>query len=210
MNNHSTIDEILTRWRSVQQELEQELDRLLAEKRSEFQYSVRRGKVVFDREMRRWQRSQRVGWWRYVTRARVATLLSAPLIYAMIVPLVLLDLSMTLYQQVCFRVYGIDRVCRRDYLVIDRHHLAYLNIIEKLNCVYCGYGNGVIAYAREITARTEQYWCPIKHARRALSAHERAERFFDYGDAHAWRENLQSLRADLKSGDAGRKEDVAG
>ena len=30
------------------------------------------------------------------------------------------------------------RVRRSRYFVIDRHHLAYLNGIEKLNCVYCG------------------------------------------------------------------------
>ena len=28
---------------------------------------------------------------------------------------------------------------------------------KKLNCVYCGYANGVIGHAREIAARTEQY-----------------------------------------------------
>jgi len=33
---------------------------------------------------------------------------------------------------------------------MDRHHLAYLNVIEKLNCEYCGYANGVFAYVREI------------------------------------------------------------
>lgn len=50
--------------------------------------------------------------------------------------------------------------------------LSYLNAIEKLNCVYCGYGNGVIAYGREIIARTEQFWCPIKHASKAAGEHD--------------------------------------
>lgn len=31
----------------------------------------------------------------------------------------------------------------RPYVVFDRRHLAYLNAIEKLNCAYCEYGNGV-------------------------------------------------------------------
>ena len=60
---------------------------------------------------------------------------------------------------------------RRDYFVFDRHHLAYLNAIEKLNCAYCSYANGLVAYVREIAGRTEQFWCPIKHARRAIGAH---------------------------------------
>ena len=51
---------------------------------------------------------------------------------------------------------------RSDFIAIDRHQLAYLNVIEKVNCAYCGYANGVAAYFREVAARTEEYWCPIK------------------------------------------------
>ena len=114
----------------------------------------------------------------------------------MIVPLVILDLSVTIYQQICLRIYRIPLVRRSDYLVIDRHHLDNLNGIEKLNCAYCGYGNGLIAYAREITARTEQFWCPIKHARRTLDVHRRAERFFDYGDVSSYQQGSLALRRD--------------
>jgi hypothetical protein len=180
----------------VQQELEDELERLLVEKRGEFQYTIRRGKVVFEKNVRRLQRSHRIGLWRYLRDAPLAYVLSAPVIYGMIIPLVILDLSVTAYQHICFRIYGIPMVRRSDYLVIDRHHLAYLNVIEKINCVYCGYGNGLLAYAREITARTEQFWCPIKHARRTLDVHHRAERFFDYGDVSSYRQGLMALRRD--------------
>jgi len=43
--------------------------------------------------------------------------LTAPIIYAVIVPLVLLDLFVTVYQSVCFPVYGIPKVRRREYLI---------------------------------------------------------------------------------------------
>ena len=89
------------------------------------------------------------------------------------------------------------------YIVIDRHHLAYLNAIEKLNCVYCGYTNGVFAYVREVAARTEQYWCPIKHARRLMGAHGRYAGFGDFGDGEHYREALEASRRALRedSGD---------
>mgnify|MGYP003714603975 FL=1 len=74
---------------------------------------------------------------------------------------------------------------------------AYLNGIEKLNCVYCGYANGMIAYVREIAGRTEQYWCPIKHARRSADPHDHFEAFIDYGDAETYRANLKQIRSDL-------------
>lgn len=129
---------------------------------------------------------------------RTVAILTAPVIYAMIVPLALIDLFFTVYQTLCFGSYGIPRVDRRAYVVIDRQHLEYLNAFEKLNCVYCGYANGVIAYVREIAARTEQYWCPIKHARIAHGAHDRYAAFMEYGSAEfeSGREALRKALAD--------------
>jgi hypothetical protein len=103
----------------------------------------------------------------------------------------------TAYQWLCFPVYGIPRVRRTRYFVIDRHKLAYLNAIEKANCVYCGYANGLLAYVREVAARTEQYWCPIKHARQIPAPHHRYQRFFDYGDAAGYRHGLPRMRTAL-------------
>jgi hypothetical protein len=120
--------------------------------------------------------------------------LTAPVIYAMIVPIVLLDLSMMLYQAICFPVYGIPKVRRRDYLVFDRQHLAYLNAIEKLNCAYCSYANNMIAFVREVAARTEIYWCPVKHARRVLGPHPHYQGFADFGDAKAFRARLTAMK----------------
>jgi hypothetical protein len=45
-----------------------------------------------------------------------------------------------------------------------------------------------------VAARTEQYWCPIKHARRIQAAHDRYPKFFDHGDAEAYRQGLARLR----------------
>ena len=74
-----------------------------------------------------------------------------------------------------------------DYLIFDRYQLAYLNILEKINCAYCSYANGLLAYAREIAGRTEIYFCPIKHARRVVAAHEGYDAFEEFGDAEGFR-----------------------
>ena len=47
-------------------------------------------------------------------------------------------------------------------------------------------------YVREIVGRTEQYWCPIKHARRVIGAHPQYAQFYDYGDATAFHTTLKS------------------
>jgi hypothetical protein len=96
-------------------------------------------------------------------------------------------------------VYAIPRVRRGDYLAFDRGQLTYLNAIEKINCEYCAYANGLIAYVREIASRTEEYWCPIKHARRVLGLHARYGSFVDYGDGDAYRHDLECLRAEARS-----------
>lgn len=200
--DNNRIDELLQHLQATQQELAEEIDRLLEEKRSQFHYSVRQGRVRFERGMRELQRRYRQGLLRYVLRAPPRHLITAPVIYLMFVPIVLLDAGVTIFQQICFRAYRIPRVRRRDYLIVDRHQLPYLNAIEKLNCVYCGYSSGVIAYTHEIVARTEQYWCPIKHARRANGANLRVEGFFEFGDAEAYRRGLLRIRKQWDSGTA--------
>ena len=88
-------------------------------------------------------RRDRTGLWRYVISSDLATLVTAPVIYSVFVPFVILDLWVTAYQRVCFRAWGIGLVRRRDYFAIDRHKLAYLNAIEKFNCMFCSYSIGL-------------------------------------------------------------------
>ncbi|GEO83679.1 MULTISPECIES: hypothetical protein [Alphaproteobacteria] len=190
----TVLEDIQERLAAVRRELEEELDRRIAAQRERFRYQLERGKVRFEKDMRKWQAEYRTGLWRYVTRGNLAYLLTAPFIYGLIIPIVLLDLSVTIYQQICFRVYDIERVKRGSHIVIDREHLAYLNGLEKLNCIYCGYANGVIAYAREIAGRTERFWCPIKHATRAADPHPYFEQFLEYGDAEAYHAWVESYR----------------
>lgn len=178
--------------------LEGELDAELAKRRVELRIGIEQGRVVFEQELLRRHRELQVKLTTYVLHARPLVVLTAPVIYALIVPLVLLDLAVMLYQAVCFPVYGIPKVRRSDYFAFDRAHLAYLNAIEKLNCAYCTYANGVIAYVREVASRTEEYWCPIKHAKRVMGTHARYAGFEDYGDADGYRSDLDQHRASLK------------
>jgi hypothetical protein len=126
------------------------------------------------------------------------SVVTAPAIYSMILPLALLDLWITSYQAICFRAYRIARVKRSYYFVLDRQHLAYLNGVEKINCIFCGYANAVLSYAREIAARTEQYWCPIRHSRHIASPHAHYREFVDYGDAAGYHNRLPALRRELQ------------
>jgi len=190
----SSVERLIERLREAEEDLTREADA----QQKQWQYRVQRGRVWFDEEIRRAQRAFRQSIAAFIRESSVASLLTTPVIYSLLLPFVALDLWVTLYQWVCFPIYGIARVPRRRYFVIDRHKLAYLNGIEKVNCVYCGYANGAIAYVREVAARTEEYWCPIKHARAIPTPHTRYHLFFDYGDANAYRHDLPRLRRALR------------
>jgi hypothetical protein len=174
--------------------LEAELEAELAQRRANLRVGLENGRAIFEAEILRRHRELKTRLITYVLNAHPLTILTAPVIYSLIVPLLLLDLFVTAYQAVCFPVYGIPKVKRSDHLVFDRHHLRYLNAIEKLNCAYCSYANGLIAYVREIAGRTEQYWCPIKHARRVIGAHPCYAMFEDYGDAEGYKKWLEQFQ----------------
>ncbi len=157
--------------------MEAELDAEVAQRRIELKVGMEKGRVFFEEEILRRHRELRTRLSTYILNAHPLVTLTAPVIYAMIIPFALLDLFVSIYQAVCFPVYGIPKVRRSDYLVFDRHHLAYLNALEIINCAYCSYANGLIAYVREIAGRTEKHWRQIKHARRVIGSQPALCRF---------------------------------
>ncbi len=188
------IDDLLTRIARLEREVENELIRA----REEWRYRVDAGRVRFERDVRLIHTRLKQSIPRFLRESSPLNILTAPIIYSMVVPLAVSDASFTLYQWICFPIYGISRVQRSAYIVLDRHHLDYLNAIEKFNCVYCGYANGVLGYIREIAARTEQYWCPIRHATRVRTPHAHYREFVDYGDAQGYHQRLPILRDNLR------------
>lgn len=193
----SRVDEILERIDTLERELETELNRA----REQWRYRLEAGRVRFEQGARRLHQKLKQSIPGFLRESSIGNLLTAPVIYSMVIPIGLLDLWISLYQAICFRAYGIPPAQRSKYIVFDRHHLAYLNSIEKINCMYCSYANGVFAYVREIAGRTEQYWCPIRHAKRVRAPHLHYRHFVDYGDAAGYRKRLMRLRQQLREED---------
>ena len=188
--------DLLERLRQLEEEFEQKIEA----QREAFHYRLEKGRVVFEQGVIAEHLHIRTGILHFLRESTIGALLVSPFIYFLIFPLLLIDLSVWLFQAVCFTAWGIKPVRRADYVVLDRGQLAYLNGIEKLNCVYCGYANGLIAYLQEIAGRTEQYWCPIKHAMRTKSTHRRYRNFLDYGDAEGFRARLEEFRDQVRKG----------
>lgn len=192
---NKNVAEILARMQQLEEDLESELQR----RRHALQADFEHHRVHFEAALLEQQRRFKTGLLHYLLGAEWRHLACIPFIYGLIVPMLLLDAALTVYQWVCFPLFRIQKVRRSDCWVFDRSHLAYLNALEKLNCAYCSYGNGLAAFFTEIASRTEQYWCPIKHSRRMLHAHARYPHFVDFGDAENFRAELAALRDQLRA-----------
>ena len=179
--------------------LEDELRTTLSEQQSSIFFQIKGKRVEFEQSIKEKHLQLKKSFFRWLVTDRPQNLITGPIIYAMIIPLLVTDLFITFYQMTCFPIYGIKKVQRSHYIIFDRQHLNYLNFIEKFHCTYCAYGTGMIAYISEIVARTEQYFCPIKHARKVLGTHARYNRFLAYGEAENYESKLEEIRMELNN-----------
>ena len=179
--------------------LEDELRTALSEQQSSLFFQIKGKRVEFEKSIKQTHRQLKKNFFRWLVTDRPQNLITGPIIYSMIIPLLVTDLFITFFQLTCFPIYGIKKVRRADYIIFDRQNLQYLNFIEKFHCTYCAYGSGMIAYISEIVARTEQYFCPIKHARKILGTHARYALFLDFDAAENYRAKLEEHRISLNN-----------
>ncbi|MEY3883476.1 MAG: hypothetical protein RIS87_500 [Pseudomonadota bacterium] len=177
--------------------LEDDLRAAISEQPSTMFFQIKGKRIEFEQSIKETHRRLKRNFFRWLITDRPQNLITGPIIYAMIIPLIITDLFITFYQATCFPIYGIKKVRRADYVIFDRQHLSYLNFIEKFHCTYCAYGTGMIAYISEIVARTEQYFCPIKHARKVLGTHARYIHFLEFGEAEDYEAKLEQYRRAL-------------
>jgi hypothetical protein len=177
--------------------LEKELLSALEAREEAFRYRWNQGRAIFEREILTEHQKLKSGLVSYLLHSRILAILTAPVIYVGVIPFAFLDLFLFVFQATCFRAYGIPKVRRGNYIIFDRGHLKYLNFLERINCVYCSYANGLFAYATEVAGRTEQHWCPIKHALRIRAPHSRYSHFFDYGNAAQYAREIEKVRSDF-------------
>ncbi|WP_373035379.1 hypothetical protein [Sulfurimonas sp.] len=188
------IDEITAKIIVLEDELLSEFNR----KQKDLLLKLEDEKKEFEKTVLKEGRSKIISSIKYISSLPIGATLTIPFIWAMIIPIVIIDVMVSIFQAVCFPIYKIPRVKRKDHVIIDRYNLFYLGRVEKVNCLYCEYFNGVTSYVREIAARTEQFWCPIKHSKSLKENHSRYNNFFDYGDYLKYEEELNQIRKDFK------------
>ncbi len=142
----NTIREILLKMESLNADLKEEYARLS----QKYGFSFQKKRIIFLEEFRKRNKSFRFPAWKYAIPTNIRHFFSIPFIYGMIIPTVILDIFLIIYQAAAFRLYRIPLVKRSEYVVFDRRFLDYLNFVQKVNCLYCSYVNGVFAFAVEV------------------------------------------------------------
>ena len=170
----------------------------VAQHENHISYEIKNGYVTFEKEVLAKQKENMKNLLTWFREVPLLHFLAAPLIYAMVIPAILFDVLLFVYQQIVFRVFKFTFVRRSDYILFDHQYLGYLNPIEKLNCLYCSYFNGLMLYASAIAGRTELYFCPIKHAKKVVSQHKYYDKFLSYGDEEEYQEKLKVVRENSK------------
>jgi len=188
------IQEIIEQIKNLEKRLSIEIQK----KQEDFFYKINGRKVRFDKATREYHKTLITKVRTYLYNAGFLKIITAPLVWFCIIPALFLDFVVMVFQLICFPVYRIPKVSRSDYIVLDRHSLKYLNGIEKINCVYCGYFTGLMAFVREVGGRAEQHWCPIKHARKVGAVHSRYNKFLPYGDADSYKNDLERIKQDFE------------
>ena len=190
---NSKIKEMIEEIETMKKRLGDEI----AKEEAHISFEIRNGSVHFEKEMIENQKENMMHLWAWFREIPFVQLLSAPVVYMMVLPALLLDVMLFVYTNVVSRVFKIRFGKRSDYLVFDRQYLGYLNVVEKLNCLYCAYFNGLMQYASAVAGRTEFYFCPIKHAKKIAYKHEFYDAFLPYGEGKEYQKNLKDLRNEV-------------
>lgn len=175
---HDRISKILESIEKLKQELYEEYFNIS----KKYEFFIKNKKVIFSEKIKKYWKLKKINEFRYFITADIRHIISISFIYSMIIPAMILDLFLTIYQYTVLPLYWIPKVKRDSYFIYDRRFLSYLNLIQKINCLYCSYVNWLFAYAVEIWARTEQYWCPVKHALKHELNHEYTKYYADFWD----------------------------
>lgn len=170
----------------------------IAEQESYISYEVHNGYVKFEKEVLARQKENMKNLLTWFGEVPFLHFLAAPIIYGMVIPAMLFDVIIFIYQHVVFRIFKFEFIKRSNYIIFDHQYLGYLNPVEKLNCVYCSYFNGLIQYVSAIAARTELHFCPIKHAKKIAYEHSYYDKYLIYGDGEDYQEKLKQLRKKLE------------
>ena len=93
--------------------LENELQEAVHQQESRVFFQIKGKRVEFEQSVKQAHRKLKTSLFRWLVTNRPQNLITGPIIYAMVFPLMMLDFFVSLYQFTCFPIYGINKVRRK-------------------------------------------------------------------------------------------------
>ncbi|MEA1989639.1 MAG: hypothetical protein U9N57_10615 [Pseudomonadota bacterium] len=82
--------------------------------------------IDFITSLKKWPKKQKAeaqNIFKYIYESPLKNFITLPIIWFGLIPALFMGLFASIYQAICFKVYGIAKVNRSDYIVIDRQNL---------------------------------------------------------------------------------------
>jgi len=98
---HSKISEILKEIKSRKNDLLKEYENL----KEKYGFAFIKGKIMFNLDRKKENRKLRKSIWDSLFGLRIREVISMPFIYSMIIPALILDIFLFIYQQTAIRLY---------------------------------------------------------------------------------------------------------
>lgn len=130
---------------------------------------------------------------------QIRYLISTPFIYGMLIPMIIFHILIELYHRIVFSLYDIEYVDYKQHFIFKRYKLNKLTLLQKINCIYCEYGNGLASYIKSIIGKTEVYWCPIKNGRNKNFTHEYYNKFIDVDNVENFEFHRENMRNEVQT-----------
>lgn len=153
--------------------------------------------IAISRELKRYKEQIALQKLHEKQLTNIKYLLSTPFIYGMIVPMLFFHILIEIYHRVCFYLYDMEYIDYRNHFRFDRHRIGGISPLQKFNCIYCEYGNGLASFTKEVIGKTEAFWCPIKHEDSPESPHAYYQQFMEYGNGRNFEEKRETVREKL-------------
>ncbi len=104
--------------RTLEQELRQEIQRIRIDS-----FEITEKAIHFKDEVVIRHRTQALSVLTYLRRAKMKHIVCLPIIWSCLLPAIVMDALVSLYQMLCFLLFGVLKVKRSDHVVFDRRNL---------------------------------------------------------------------------------------
>lgn len=107
---NKNLEVLLGQIKDIELEVQNEIEK----KEKLFGYQIKKGKAHFTAKVRAQHKLLATTLYKYLRHSKLFSVLTAPVIWFCVIPVLLMHLVAKVYQSICFPIYGIPKVNPKD------------------------------------------------------------------------------------------------